>query len=179
MNKGLCCGGPGDEALFAREKIFILTDSLVTYVHPTEDSRVYSFACSRKARVERCRASAIASLVTFPRHSSMMDSQARPSATCTSRSETSILGPLNVGLPWHTRGSDIICLPYILALITPLHYLPHCFQPGCGGWLRFPGVRQLHADRAKCRFSSLLRMSAESREEGALRERSGCYGTTG
>src|SRR6266540_4364221 len=69
---------------------------LVQDDHAEVVSTTYSSTCSTNACVARRTTSAMASLVTLPRHSSMITSHAMPLATCSNTCTTMMRVPRNV-----------------------------------------------------------------------------------
>src|SRR5207249_2127781 len=82
-----------------------LQNVLVQNVHAPAGFSASSYARSRKVSRAIRTASAIASSLMLPRHSSTMLCQAMPLATCSSTSATRIRVPRNVGWPWQILGS--------------------------------------------------------------------------
>src|SRR5262247_585450 len=76
-----------------------VNDIFVQNIHAAVGPTIYSAVCSSNACRAKRTASAIASWVMLPRHSSMIVSHARPAATCSSTSATRIRVPRNVGFP--------------------------------------------------------------------------------
>src|SRR6266700_1187040 len=74
-------------------------DIFVQDVHDADEVTTKSSACLRSACAARCAASAIASCVILPCHSSIMVSQSSPRATWSRTSATKIRVPRNVGCP--------------------------------------------------------------------------------
>src|SRR5213592_1174023 len=77
----------------------------VQNVHAAVGPTTYSATCSSKACRAKRTASAMASWVILPRHSSMMVSHAKPAATWSSTSATRMRVPRKVGFPWQMSGS--------------------------------------------------------------------------
>src|SRR5215471_4184502 len=76
-----------------------VNDIFVQNVHAAVGPTTYSAACSSKACRAKRTASAMASWLILPRHSSMMVSHASPAATWSSTSATRMRVPRKVGLP--------------------------------------------------------------------------------
>src|SRR5437016_3782309 len=74
-------------------------DIFVQDVHDTVEATTKSSACFRSACAAKCTASAIASCVMLPCHSSIMVSQSSPRATWSRTSATKMRVPRNVGCP--------------------------------------------------------------------------------
>src|SRR5687767_10497032 len=85
-----------------------VNDIFVQNVHAAVGPTTYSAACSSKACRAKRTASAIASWVILPRHSSIIVSHARPAATWSSTSATRMRVPRKVGFPWQMSGSATI-----------------------------------------------------------------------
>lgn len=84
----------------SQEMALVLQNVFVKNVHVPRGYMASSWACSRKVSRTSRTASAIASSVMLPRHSSMMLFHARPAAICSRTSATRIRVPRNVGCPW-------------------------------------------------------------------------------
>src|SRR5262245_43455187 len=93
-------------------------DIFVQDVHDEVEATTNSSACFKSACAAKCTASAIASCVILPCHSSLMVSQSSPRATWSKTSATKIRVPRNVGWPWHTFGSATINRPRIFTVCS-------------------------------------------------------------
>src|SRR5437763_5674353 len=91
-------------------------DIFVQDVHDEVDATTNSSACFKSACAAKCTASAMASCVILPCHSSIMVSQSSPRATCSRTSATKTRVPRNVGWPWQTFGSATINRPRIFTV---------------------------------------------------------------
>jgi hypothetical protein len=85
----------------AQELPLMLGNILVEEIHPAMSASSWVNKASRAKRT----ASPMASLLTSPRQSSTIASQAMPVATCSKTSATKMRVPTNVGLPWQIAGS--------------------------------------------------------------------------
>jgi hypothetical protein len=97
--------------------------------------------CSEKERLASRTASAIEALLIAPSYSAMISSQGVPSATISKTWATMIRVPTNVGLPWHTLGSETTCRPSFVRFIFVLMRCP--FQ-----YISKPRFRRNAANRA-------------------------------
>src|SRR5436190_23976964 len=87
------------KAPMSQELALTIDDIFIQNVHAAVGPTTYSDTCSSKACRANRTASAMASGVILPRHSSIIVSHARPAATCSRTSATRMRVPRKVGLP--------------------------------------------------------------------------------
>ncbi len=84
---------------------------LIQNVHAQADSIASSCVWVTSASRASRKASAIASLLNAPCHSSIIASHAIPLSNCSSTSFTEIRVPLKMGAPWQIAGSETMYRP--------------------------------------------------------------------
>jgi hypothetical protein len=96
---------PNGDAPTAQQLALALQNVFIQDVHSPRGYTASSWAWCRNVSRAARTASAMASSLMLPRHSSTMLFQAIPAATCSSTSATRIRVPRNVGCPWQIFGS--------------------------------------------------------------------------